>query len=137
MKSKKVILYTNLWISFLISKKFDQLDKLIENKHITLIFSNELMEEFIEVASLPKFKRYFTKTDIESVLGYFDLFGKLIEVKSDIKRCRDKKDNFLLSLSIDSKADYLITGDNDLLVLKSIRKTKILRFPDFIKTFYP
>jgi putative PIN family toxin of toxin-antitoxin system len=133
MKNKKIILDTNLWISFLISKKFSQLDKLIEDRKIILIFSNELLEEFIDVVSRPKFKKYFSKNDIEKILEYFDQFGKLINVTSELKICRDEKDNFLLNLSIDSEADYLITGDKDLLILEKIEKTKILTFSEFIE----
>lgn len=133
MKSKKIILDTNLWISFLISKQFSQLDKLIENRKITLIFSNELIEEFAEVVSRAKFKKYFLKKDIEKILQSFEQFGELVSVKSNIKICRDEKDNFLLNLSVDSKADYLITGDKDLLVLKNIKETKILTFTEFIE----
>ena len=133
MRNKKIILDTNLWISFLITKKFTQIDKLIESKKITLIFSEELIAEFIDVAKRPKFEKYFSKKDIEKILSYFDEFGKLIKVKSDIQLCRDEKDNFLLNLSVDSKADYLITGDNDLLVLEKIERTKIMNFTEFIK----
>jgi len=133
MKSNKIILDTNLWVSFLITKKFSQLDELIENKKITLIFSEELISEFFEVVSRPKFEKYFSKKDLEKILNYFDQFGKLIEVKSDIQLCRDEKDNFLLNLSIDSNADYLVTGDNDLLILGKIEQTKILNFTEFIK----
>ena len=133
MKNKKIILDTNLWISFLISKKFNQIDKLIENKEITIIFSDELIEEFINVVSRPKFKKYFSKKDIEKVLEYFDQFGELINVKSNIQICRDEKDNFLLNLSVDSGSDYLISGDKDLLVLEKIEETKIMTFADFIE----
>jgi len=44
MKSKKVILDTNLWISFLISKKFNAIDSLLEKGDIILIFSEESLE---------------------------------------------------------------------------------------------
>jgi len=133
MKIKRIILDTNLWISFLISKKFNQIDKLIENKRIILIFSNELLEEFIDVVSRPKFKKYFSKKDIEKILEYFDHFGELVKVKSDVKICRDEKDNFLLNLSVDSNANYLITGDKDLLILEKIENTTILTFSEFIE----
>ncbi|MBZ9779902.1 putative toxin-antitoxin system toxin component, PIN family [Psychroflexus sp. CAK8W] len=133
MKNKKIILDTNLWISFLISKKFNQIDQLIENKKITLVFSDELIEEFIDVVSRPKFQKYFSKKDIEKILNYFDQFGILVKVKSTIEICRDEKDNFLLNLSVDSKANYLITGDKDLLVLKKIEGTEIVTFTDFIE----
>lgn len=133
MRNEKIILDTNLWISFLISKKYSQLDELIENQSIRLIFSNELLEEFIDVVSRPKFKKYFSKKDIEKILDYLDQFGELVKVTSDIKVCRDEKDNFLLNLSVDSEADYLITGDKDLLILEKIENTKILTFTEFIE----
>ena len=133
MRNKKIILDTNLWISFLITKNFTQIDKLIESKEITLMFSDELIAEFIDVVNRPKFKKYFSIKDIEEILNYFDQYGKLIKVTSDIQLCRDKKDNFLLNLSVDSKADYLITGDNDLLVLDKIERTQIMNFTGFIK----
>ena len=133
MKNKKIILDTNLWISFLISKKFSQIDNLIENKKLVLVFSNELLEEFIDVVNRPKFEKYFSKKDVEKILEYFDQFGKLVKVKSNINICRDEKDNFLLNLLIDSKADYLITGDKNLLILEKIKKTKILTFSEFIE----
>ncbi len=53
-------------------------------------------------------------------------FGVIYQVSSDCKECRDIKDNFLLNLAIDSNADYLVTGDSDLLELKSIRDTRIV-----------
>jgi uncharacterized protein len=39
MKSKKVILDTNLWISFLISKNYSFLDNYVKNGKVKLIFS--------------------------------------------------------------------------------------------------
>ena len=129
----KIILDTNIWISFLITKDFKKLDLLIKRGKIQLLFSNELLEEFISVAQRPKFKKYFTKDDIEKLLDNFDSYGKIIEIKSDIKECRDIKDNFLLNLAIDGRADYLITGDNDLLNIHTIKKTKIVSITDFLK----
>ncbi len=133
MKSKRIVLDTNLWISYLISKKHSELDKLIESKKVVLIFSIELMEEFIEVVNRPKFKKYFSKKDVELLLELFDQYAELIEVTSDLKICRDEKDNFLLNLSTDGKVDYLVTGDNDLLTLEKIDKTKIITFTELIK----
>jgi len=57
----------------------------------------------------------------------------LITVVSAIEVCRDPKDNFLLSLAIDGKADYLLTGDKDLLELKQIQQTKIQTLTDFLQ----
>lgn len=132
MKNKKIILDTNLWISFLISKNLNKLDPLINSGKIILLFSKESFEEFVDVVERPKFKRFISSKDIEQLLNLFDQFGELVNIKSNVNICRDEKDNFLLNLSIDGKADYLITGDKDLLVLKKIEKTKILTISEFL-----
>lgn len=68
MRSKKVILDTNLWISFLISKRFDFMDDLLLEGKIKLIFSKELIEEFSTVVRRPKSEKYFTNDNIEDLL---------------------------------------------------------------------
>jgi len=133
MKNKRIILDTNLWISFLISENFTELDELIKTKKVILVFSNELLEEFIEVVKRPKFKKFFSKKDVELLLDTFDHYADLINVTSQIDLCRDEKDNFLLNLSVDGKADYLVTGDKDLLVLEKVNKTRILTYRELIK----
>ncbi|MFV0305058.1 MAG: putative toxin-antitoxin system toxin component, PIN family [Moheibacter sp.] len=51
----------------------------------------------------------------------------------EVRENRYEKNNFLLNLAIDSKADFLLTGDNDLLILENIERIKIMTFNDFIK----
>ena len=132
-KADRVIIDTNLWISFLITKDLKTLDIQVKTGKIRIIFSLELIEEFLSVAHRPKFKKYFSKEDIEQLIDVFEFYGEISQVKSKIELCRDPKDDFLLSLAIDSKADYLISGDNDLLELKTIGKTKIITMTDYLK----
>jgi hypothetical protein len=133
MKSKKVILDTNLWISFLITGDLSFLDKYVEKGKVKLVFSEELFSEFVSVAERPKFRKYFPESDLKHLIQFINEFGILIKVSSEIVQCRDKKDNFLLNLAVDSKADYLVTGDNDLLEIKTINKTKILTIKELIE----
>lgn len=72
MKDKRIILDTNLWISFLISKKLVAFDALVKQQKVKLIFSAERLKEFTDVANRPKFKRFFSKADIKGVLNSFD-----------------------------------------------------------------
>jgi uncharacterized protein len=116
----RLILDTNLWISFLISSNYEKLDNLLFDQKCTLLFSHELLEEFITVANRPKLKKYFSKSDLFDLLETIDEVAEFVEVTSEVSECRDPKDNFLLSLAVDGNADYLLTGDNDLLVLGEI-----------------
>lgn len=137
MKSKRVILDTNLWISFLISQNFTEIDQLLEDKRIVLIFSYESLEEFIEVVRRPKFKKFFSKNDVEKLLNIFDQYADFVKVASKVIMCRDPKDNFLLNLAIDGKADYLVTGDKDLLILEKLKNTRIITFRSLLEEINP
>ena len=134
-KRTRIILDTNLWISFLISKNLSQLDALIFEKHMRLIFSAELLEEFIEVTQRPKFRRFFSQNDVLELLDLIHEYSDFFEVRSSISICRDPKDNFLLSLAVDSKAEYLVTRDNDLLELKFVETTSIVTIADLVTRF--
>ncbi|WP_412467589.1 putative toxin-antitoxin system toxin component, PIN family [Pedobacter sp. KLB.chiD] len=46
---------------------------------------------------------------------------------------RDAKDNFLLSLCVDGNADFLLTGDQDLLSLEKIGTTNIKTIASFFE----
>ncbi|MFS2186609.1 putative toxin-antitoxin system toxin component, PIN family [Mucilaginibacter sp. Mucisp84] len=129
----KVILDTNLWISFLIRKDYSKLDALLFSGRIRLIFSKELLQEFLDVARRPKFRRYFSSIDILDIIETIEEFAEFIEVQISVKACRDEKDNFLLALAVDSKASYLLTGDLDLLELKSYHHTIITTIADFFE----
>lgn len=136
MKKKiRIILDTNIWISFLITKSMKGIDRLIFNDKAVLLFSDESMTEFIDVTSREKLKPYFTKDDIASLIDLIEVYGEIIEVKSKVDICRDKEDNFLLSLAKDGKADYLITGDKDLLVLENFGKTEMIKLTDFLEKY--
>lgn len=136
-RQERVILDTNLWISYLISDRFISIDLLIMEGRIRLLFSEELLTEFLAVVSRPKLRKYFTETDVESLLQLFDVYGEVIKVESSVDICRDPKDNFLLALAKEGKADYLLTGDKDLLVLGTYVNTKIITFREFLDTFGP
>ena len=98
-----------------------------------MVFSQELLDEFLAVARRPKFRRFFSAADIEDILETIDEYADFVKVQSKLEVCRDPKDNFLLSLSIDGQADFLLTGDKDLLDLTKFGETKIISISDFLK----
>ncbi|HQV36739.1 MAG TPA: putative toxin-antitoxin system toxin component, PIN family [Flavobacterium sp.] len=129
----RVIVDTNLWISFLLSKDYGKLDKLFNAENLILLFSRELLDEFVEVARRPKFKKYFSITDLNELLTEIHSRAEFIDVTSVVNLCRDEKDDFLLALAKDGKADFLITGDNDLLELEKFEKTNILTMANYLQ----
>jgi putative PIN family toxin of toxin-antitoxin system len=134
IKIKRIIIDTNLWISFLITNDFNKLDHFLNSDKYLVVFSDELFDEFLEVVHREKFVRYFNDLNIKILVEIINEKALFVKVFSIVNVCRDVKDNFLLSLAIDGDVDYLITGDNDLLILKHYQKTSILTINDFIST---
>jgi putative PIN family toxin of toxin-antitoxin system len=132
-KPERIVLDTNVFIYFLISSSFHKLEKKLKSHQVRLLFSEELISEFIQVVSRPKLKKHFSDKDVTNLLDDMHNFADFIEVKSHVNVCRDKKDNFLLELCIDGKADYLITGDEDLLSLKKFKKTSIIKIAEYLR----
>lgn len=128
----RIVIDTNLWISFLLRSDYSKIDPLISSENIVLLFSQELIDEFIEVAERAKFRKFFPLSDLVDLLTKIRRQAEFISVTSKIMMCRDPKDNFLLALSKDGKATHLITGDKDLLVLQNIGKSKIISITEFL-----
>ncbi|MEK0337538.1 MAG: putative toxin-antitoxin system toxin component, PIN family [Nitrosopumilus sp.] len=132
-KKIKIIIDTNLFISFLIGKRLHRLKQTLIDSSTELIFAEQNINELIIVTSRDKFRKYFTIRDVENLVDFIRITSKVYEIKRIKKICRDSKDDFLLALAKRGKANFLITGDNDLLDLKNYGKTKIISIDEFEK----
>lgn len=76
------------------------------------------------------------KEDVEKLKLYLETQTIKIIPRKKINVCRDKKDNQILALCLAGDADFLITGDKDLLSLKKFGDTKILKPKEFLKLLW-
>ena len=89
-----------------------------------IVLSEELLDEIL--------KSLLRKIKLPS--GVVDVIGELLREHSNMVNpitiapgvCRDPDDLKVLSLAVASKADYIVTGDKDLLVLKKFEGIPIL-----------
>ena len=76
----RLVIDTNLWISFLISDKYRKLDNLLSLEKVKILFSGELIEEITKTAKHSKLKKYFHPGAVEEMLTNLEPFIELIEV---------------------------------------------------------
>lgn len=131
----RVLIDTNVFVSFLIGKAIKDLPKLIYSEAVVLVVSDELISEFIEVASRPKFIKYFSREVVENALLLLSEKSISVEPTSKVNVCRDPKDNYLLSIAEEGNVDLLVSGDDDLLTLGSYKNTRIVPFKEFEQLF--
>ncbi len=130
-KSVRVIFDTNVWISFLIGKRLSKIKQHISNGSITIITTTQLLREIKTVTSREKLRKYFPKEDVKELIELLEIIAEKFEIKPTNFISRDPKDNFLLDLIDYSKADYLVTGDKDLLEHNPFKTAQILTPKEF------
>ncbi|AGF51769.1 slr1327 [Synechocystis sp. PCC 6803] len=127
----RVVIDTNIWISFLIGKTLQGLNQAIIDNQVVILFSDTLFTELMEVLHHPKFKKYFSGTAIQNLIALLNEKVELVEVNLHFDSYRDKKDNFLLDLAVSGNANYLVTGDSDLLTLNPFDNVEIISYQHF------
>ena len=83
------------------------------------------------VTSRDKIKKYFEPEKVTDLISLLDIILEKVKIRKVDQICRDPKDDFLLALSKESIADFLITGDKDLLEIKHYGRTEILTLKKF------
>src|ERR1700693_1457279 len=133
MKAEGIVLDTNALISAALSprgKPFACLCWVLENA--TLITSGELLDELETRLARPKFKKYVGDKRRRSFLADLALAAVLVKLEGVIQICRDPDDNKVLETALAGRADVIVTGDQDLLVLHPFHRTLILAPAEFL-----
>ena len=97
------------------------------------VISKETFEELEAVLGYPKFllsneeKRLILR---EEILPFFEV----MEVREKVKGiCRDPGDDKFISCAVSAGADFIVTGDKDLMAVKRYKSVKIVTASDFLK----
>ena len=122
----RVVVDTNCWISFLIGRWLTRLVDLLSDERVQLVVCDELLAEIHEVTQRPKFARYFPEKEVDSLIEFMLIISEHYEPQQVVRLCRDEADDYLLSLALESHAHFLITGDQDLLVLSKVGSCRIV-----------
>jgi len=109
--------------------------KLIENKEIVLILSEEVIEEYANVLKYNEIQNKIKDKNLEMLhsLQKIISISTIIEPKNKLKIIKeDPDDNKILECAIEGKVDYIITQDNHLLKLKEFKGIKIITPKEFL-----
>ena len=85
----------------------------------TLLYARPLLEELVDVLNRPRIRDKYglSDPDIEAIVALILLRGEAVEPEERIAACRDPRDDTFLEVAVAGKADVLVSGDEDLLVL--------------------
>jgi putative PIN family toxin of toxin-antitoxin system len=98
----------------------------------TILLSPATLEELAEVVQRDKFDRYVARSDREEFLEGLIERATFVDAADQIHACRDPRDDKFLDLAISGKADYIVSGDNDLLSLHPFQNVAVVTSAAFL-----
>ena len=109
----------------------------IRNGRFDFLYFPEFLQEYTEVCSRPRLweKYNLDRDELEATIQIMASRGILVHIVTQVDVCRDPDDNVILSLALDGKADYIVSGDKDLLDLSSFREIPIIKPAEFLSMF--
>ena len=130
----RLVVDTNVLVSILIrpGNALSALAERLDQPNHTLLYSAETLAELVDVLRRRKFRKYTSPEDVTAFVEWFVEAGELVEVGEEVRGSRDPKDNKFLTLAVSGNANYLITGDDDLLVLEQVSATRIVSPARFV-----
>lgn len=128
----KIILDCNIWISFLIGHQAQFVQQILTDTRIDVYVCDELLEEIHNVSSRDKIRTRVSNEELDDFFRIIYAFCRIANIEQKAQsEIRDPKDLYLLSLAESIEADYIVSGDADLIELKQHKTTKMMSLADF------
>lgn len=127
MTSLKLVVDTNVLISAALSTQGApaQLMRRVLDQH-TLVFSQPTFDELQSRLYRPKFDRYITLEQRQRLLHDLNACAHWVDLAPYPVHCRDPDDDKFIATALQAQADWLVSGDRDLLEAQSPADLRIL-----------
>jgi putative PIN family toxin of toxin-antitoxin system len=97
-----------------------------------LLASPETLAELLTVLRRPKFAKFIDPDDASDIVQAMAGIAEIVTVTAVVTACRDPDDDKFLALALTSRADFIVTGDDDLLTLHPFHNTAIVTPKQFL-----
>ena len=127
---KKIILDTNIWISFFLNGKFHELGLVIFDNKLDVQTCHPLISELQDVLLRNKVSKNL-KYPLSDYLNFHFEMTNFIDIQKKFSGSPDIKDDYLFDLAIQSNTNVIVTGDKKLLDFE-IKNIKMISLKDFL-----
>jgi putative PIN family toxin of toxin-antitoxin system len=132
----RAVLDTNLLVSYLLTHRppiATLIDDYVAREEVVLVTAPELLEELDRVLRYPRLQRYFSEAQRQRFVALVLALSEVVELPASIPRiCRDPADDRVIACAVTGRADVIVSGDRDLLVLERVGEIPILSASRFL-----
>jgi len=112
-------------------KAYGFLLKAVLGGKCALVTSDEIINEIREVLCRPKFR--LDKNEVDNVVSALESLSDIIETKSKFSVVRDPADDMFINAAYDGGADYIVSGDRDLLDLAEFKGIRMVTVDEMLR----
>jgi putative PIN family toxin of toxin-antitoxin system len=123
----RLVVDTNVFVSILI-RPGQTLSAFAEylDRACVILYSTDTLTELVDILRRRKFAAYTSAEEVAAFVEWVINTGELVATEGIAVACRDPKDEKFVAVALAGRADYLISGDQDLLVLGRVGSTPIV-----------
>jgi putative PIN family toxin of toxin-antitoxin system len=133
----RVVLDTNVLVSAALKQQsISGMAALVVERRGDLLKSLATEKQLFEVVARPYFDALIDP-DTRAWLKRLMAIAELVPIIERIAACRDPTDDKFLELAVNGRADFIVTGDADLLTLNPFRSIPIVPPAAFVQRLTP
>ena len=129
-----IVLDTNLLVSYLLTqgKTISRIIEYWRQRRVEVLVSPAIVDELRDVLNRARLRKLMTGDPYSIMLMVeIDAFHTAGEVEA-VGACRDPKDDKFLACAVEGRADFIVTGDNDLLELARYEGIRIIQAHELV-----
>lgn len=130
----RAVLDTNLLVSYLLTngESTSRIMAHWEAGNFVFLQSPQILAELISVLNRPKLQPYL-KSDSQVLIDLIEADTEFVKGELALHGvCRDPKDDKFIACAVEGNADYIVTGDKDLLDLGTYEQIQIIIAREFL-----
>ncbi len=109
----------------------------LRNGEFVAVYSEPILEEIAAKLALPRISKKYQvgETEVEGLFALLAVRGELVKPGRSVRICRDPDDDMLIGAALEGKAEWVVTGDRDLLTLEKFEEVRFVTPRIFLQAF--
>ncbi len=109
----------------------------LRSGEFTAIYTESILEEMLAKLALPRIREKYQigDDDVERLLGLLALRGELVNPSRSVRACRDPDGDMFIEAALEGNAEWVVTGDQDLLSLEKFEGIRFVTPRIFLQAF--
>lgn len=134
-----IVLDTNAFVSAHLNRQGNeaQIMHLWRREQIAIALSSPLLNEYLRVLQYPRLQSYLqlSPSQLRKLAMDVKAAAVFVEGRTSVTVCRDPNDNMVFACALEAQADYIVSGDKDVLSVRNFYEIPTMTPKAFLEVY--